>query len=43
MKEEEEDIYYDEDREAGKEKLGIIILAGATLVAWAVYIKVMLF
>ena len=39
----EDDIYYDEDRETNKEKLGIIILAGATLVAWAVYIKVMLF
>lgn len=39
----EDDIYYDEDRETKKEKLGIVILAGAVAAAWVVYIKLMLF
>lgn len=39
----DDDVYYDEDREIKKEKLGVVILAGAVLAAWVVYIKLMLF
>ena len=41
--EKDEDIYYDEDREEKKEKFGVVVLAGAVLAAWVVYIKLMLF
>lgn len=42
-KQNDKDIYYDEDREVRKEKIGVIILAGAVLASWVIYLKVMLF